>query len=236
MLTGIYTIFLLLIACAHGQEGVSAPADASLRPIAPINVEIADSVPAEYPASAIANRVEGTVSVSAVIAPSGAVVFAQADDANPLLQIAAVEATRKYTFKAHKGDAYVAVKCWAELIFSFKLPKQTGAAPGPLLIPGNLIHADTFPDSMRVSESVMRTRVVRTIEPVYPRAAMKAKAQGTVVLDLSIGQDGKVRDVQVLSGTAVLSEPMVKAVREWEFQPTNFLGKALMLKLGSAGP
>jgi protein TonB len=68
---------------------------------------------------------------------------------------------------------------------------------------------------------------VRNVVPVYPEIARVARVQGTVVLDCTIGVDGRVDDVKVLGGPALLQAAAVDAVRQWLYRPTLLNGVAV---------
>ena len=56
--------------------------------------------------------------------------------------------------------------------------------------------------------------------PEYPREAVIARQEGTVVVHFTVGDDGRVRDVEasVPSSSALLNQAAVRAVREtWRF-------------------
>ena len=60
--------------------------------------------------------------------------------------------------------------------------------------------------------------------PAYPPLAKKAGIQGTVTLHTSIGKDGRVVDVQAISGHPLLIPAAVDAVKQWEYKPTLLNG------------
>ncbi|MBW2047240.1 MAG: energy transducer TonB [Deltaproteobacteria bacterium] len=57
--------------------------------------------------------------------------------------------------------------------------------------------------------------------PPYPRRARKRGYQGTVLLKVLVGRDGRVRElrVQTSSGHSILDRAAVKAVKQWIFEP-----------------
>lgn len=69
--------------------------------------------------------------------------------------------------------------------------------------------------------------ITRRIDPTYPAASQRAGEQGTVVLNIVIGPDGKPLEVMVAksSGFAALDEAALKAARQWRFA-TNVQGLA----------
>ena len=65
-------------------------------------------------------------------------------------------------------------------------------------------------------------RLIHRVEPEYPPAAREKSIQGPVVLDVQIGGNGLVENVDVISGEPVLAQAAVRAVRQWRYQP-NFV-------------
>jgi protein TonB len=48
--------------------------------------------------------------------------------------------------------------------------------------------------------------------------------QGVVILECTVGTDGKVTDVRVLRGIPLLTEAAMDAVRQWVYEPTVLNG------------
>jgi TonB family protein len=62
--------------------------------------------------------------------------------------------------------------------------------------------------------------------PMYPEAARRARIQGVVVLECTIGKDGSVKEAKVLRGLPLgLTESAVDAVKKWQFKPSTLNGK-----------
>jgi TonB family protein len=62
--------------------------------------------------------------------------------------------------------------------------------------------------------------------PIYPEAARRARIQGVVVLECTIGKDGRVQSVKVLRGLPLgLTETAVDAVNKWKFKASTLNGK-----------
>lgn len=62
--------------------------------------------------------------------------------------------------------------------------------------------------------------------PTYPEAARRARIQGVVVLECTIGKDGSVKQTKVLRGLPLgLTENAVAAVKKWRFKPSTLNGK-----------
>jgi len=69
-------------------------------------------------------------------------------------------------------------------------------------------------------------KIVKHVEPIYPEAARQARIQGVVVVEATIGPDGKVRDAKVITSIPQLDEAALAAVRQWEYEPTMVRGVA----------
>lgn len=57
--------------------------------------------------------------------------------------------------------------------------------------------------------------------PTYPRKAVLAGVDGLVRLEATVGVNGKVEDVKVLEGDAMLAEACTDAVKRWRFYPAQ---------------
>jgi periplasmic protein TonB len=65
---------------------------------------------------------------------------------------------------------------------------------------------------------------IRDVKPVMPDIARSARVQGVVIVEITIGEDGKVRDVKVLRSIPLLDQAAIECVRQWEFTPTLLNG------------
>jgi TonB family protein len=72
-----------------------------------------------------------------------------------------------------------------------------------------------------MSEGVMEAALLNKVQPQYPEPARLMHIAGTVRLQAIIGKDGRVRDVEVLSGNPILAHAALAAVREWRYRPTE---------------
>ncbi len=69
-------------------------------------------------------------------------------------------------------------------------------------------------------------------EPEFSDLARKKKFQGTCLLELVVGADGKPRDVRVTRPLGLgLDEQAVKAVKKWEFEPARKDGQPIAVKM-----
>ena len=59
---------------------------------------------------------------------------------------------------------------------------------------------------------------VRRIQPTYPPLAQKQRIEGVVVLQLSVGANGKVNNAEFLRGNNIFRAVSLEAARRWEFR------------------
>jgi TonB family protein len=90
--------------------------------------------------------------------------------------------------------------------------------------------ASKAPRQITVSHEVMSRNLLTKAVPVYPPAAKKAKIQGTVVLSVVIGDDGNVKNIQVVSGPDELQQSSINAVRQWTYKPYLLNGDPVEVK------
>ena len=62
-------------------------------------------------------------------------------------------------------------------------------------------------------------KLVQRVEPNYPEVAKRAHLEGTVVLEVVVGKNGRVHDVRVVTGASVFDAAAVEAVNQWMYTP-----------------
>jgi TonB family protein len=72
----------------------------------------------------------------------------------------------------------------------------------------------------KVGNGVAAPALLHKLEPDYSVEARAAKVQGTVVLSVVIGTDGRASDVQLRKGVGYgLDEQALDAITQWTFKP-----------------
>src|ERR1700722_4404694 len=62
-------------------------------------------------------------------------------------------------------------------------------------------------------------RVLTKVLPVFPCEALKQHVNGAVVMQVTVGKDGLVKEVSVISGPQLLRAAFSDAVRQWTYKP-----------------
>ena len=74
----------------------------------------------------------------------------------------------------------------------------------------------------RIGHGVSAPRAIYSPDPDYSEEARKAKYQGTLVLYVVVGADGRPHDIRVTRSLGLgLDEKAIEAVRTWKFEPAQ---------------
>ena len=79
--------------------------------------------------------------------------------------------------------------------------------------------------AVRVTGPVKPPHKIRDVAPVYPEIARSARIDGTVQLEATVGQDGRVVDARVLQSVPMLDQAALDAVQQWQYEPATQNGK-----------
>lgn len=70
-------------------------------------------------------------------------------------------------------------------------------------------------------------RLIKKVNPVYPEEALKKKIAGTVIMEATIDEKGKVKNGRIIkSPDPLLSNAVMGAVKQWVYEPFIVNGKA----------
>ena len=75
------------------------------------------------------------------------------------------------------------------------------------------------PQRVRVSSGVVSGLLVKRVNPVYPPLARQARIQGVVLLQAQISKDGRIENLQLISGHPMLAPSAIEAVKQWVYRP-----------------
>jgi TonB family protein len=73
--------------------------------------------------------------------------------------------------------------------------------------------------AVRVGGKIKAPTKIKDVAPVYPAMAQSAHVAGAVIIEATIGADGKVIDAKVLRSVPMLDQAALDAVRQWEYTP-----------------
>jgi protein TonB len=68
--------------------------------------------------------------------------------------------------------------------------------------------------------------LLSSLAPTYPQRARLDNVQGVVVIDAFVG---KVTDMKMLSGSAMLVQAALDALRTWKYEPARLKGEPIAM-------
>ena len=78
--------------------------------------------------------------------------------------------------------------------------------------------------AIRMDGPAMDRRLLTRIEPIYPGEAKSEHIEGDVRLQVRVGMDGTVEDINLVSGHPKLVQAAIAAVKQWRYLPTISAG------------
>jgi protein TonB len=205
------------------------------------------SVAPTYPAEASGINAVSTVALVATIDETGRVVeIRKAREPLVLTQFGTPNQTAlRIAGEAMLRDAAGALRRWTydppakgPLSFTVSFEFRPGAdatssqsttvtPPRPTALQAGAAAGLDGLQPVRVGGGVRAPTQIRKVQPVYPPIALSARVQGIVILEATIGVDGRVADAKILRSVPLLDQAAIDAVRQWEYTPTLLNGTAV---------
>jgi protein TonB len=160
-----------------------------------------------YPDTAKKAKVSGKVVVEGTTNLAGDVVKAEAVEGPGLLKQAAVDAVKQWKYSPYIVDG-VKEPVSFTVVLNFRL-EDDGQAQKPLQL-----------------SSKEAPKVIKKVEPKYPKEAIKKGLGGKVVLEPVVDETGNVISVDVVDGIPGLNEAAAAALKQWKFKPFILNGRA----------
>ncbi len=86
----------------------------------------------------------------------------------------------------------------------------------------------TPPRRVSIASGVMQGDLLIKVAPAYPERAKQQRVQGTVVLSATIGTDGQMMELRVITSPSQdLSDAAMQAVRQWKYKPYLLNGEGV---------
>lgn len=104
--------------------------------------------------------------------------------------------------------------------------RQAAAEARPVEAPKPADEAPKAP----LSGGVLNGKALRLPVPIYPPAARNSGAQGKVVVEVTIDEQGKVIEARAVSGHSYLLQAAVQAARQARFTPALLSGQPIKVK------
>ena len=82
-------------------------------------------------------------------------------------------------------------------------------------------------ESPRATGAVLQGNAIKRVQPAYPPLAKAAKVSGSVVVEVTLDEEGNVIAARAVTGHPLLKDSAVTAARGWKFKPTTLDGTAV---------
>jgi TonB family protein len=163
----------------------------------------------KYPKAARKKKIEGQVVLEATIEPNGSVSGLSVESGDVMLADAAVDVVRDWKFEPYTQNGQP-IRVQQNLAFNFVLDRKLAQLepnlPPPFVTPQPSTSVLGVPrrlpsdgeKPLRVGGAVTAPKAIYTPDPAYNKEARKAKYQGTCLLSMIVGADGRPRDIKVV--------------------------------------
>ena len=78
---------------------------------------------------------------------------------------------------------------------------------------------------VRVAQLPVAPRKIADARPLYPEIALRARVEGTVVLEAVLDPAGRVTQLRVIRSVPTLDQAALDAVRQWRYTPSIYGGQ-----------
>lgn len=111
-------------------------------------------------------------------------------------------------------------------------PSEAPPPPAPTPTPKPVPTPEPTPvvqKMITVSTGVLQGKAIRKIQPPYPQIARQVKAAGTVPIQITISEEGRVIEASPVGGHPMLRDAARQAALQWVFSPTVLSGKPVQV-------
>ncbi len=215
---------VLLVAATALAQGPNASTPSDQNPqIDSIRLQPTEAPQPQYPETALKNNAAGHVLVQILVSETGNVEATQVVKGDAGLKDAAEGAAKGWKFKPFLRGG-IAVPAIAILNFAFE-GDVNDSSQSPAKVSVTIEDSRPMSSKVRLNQGLMERLQIRKVSPTYPEAAKKGHIQGTVVMQVIIGKEGKINDVRVISGPPELTDSAVDAARQWQYKPFLLMGR-----------
>ena len=223
---GLYLVLILSFGSSWGQEPNPSPSASSGIPDS-THLEAIKTPKPHYPDEARDKGLQGQGLIKVLVGEDGKVESTEIVSGNPILARAAADAFKKWRFKPFIRSGKP-VKVSTQLPFVFTYAGKIENFPEkPVVGPTQLPDSSGSPHSsdgsvikkIRVSSGVAQGQLLHKVEPVYPPEAKRKRIQETVLLQATIGKDGVMKELKLISGPPELVDAAIGAVQQWRYRP-----------------
>lgn len=87
--------------------------------------------------------------------------------------------------------------------------------------------ADASKPAMLTQSNLEPVQVLKRVAPVYPAIAKQRRLSGVLVVQATVGKDGKISNLELVSGPPVFRDAAFEALKQWQFRPATLNGQPI---------
>jgi TonB family protein len=99
------------------------------------------------------------------------------------------------------------------------LPAAPISAAAPATRATVIPNSTAAPRTQPPADRLVAAHLIYRVEPFYPKEALQQRVEGTVKIHATVGQDGRVKNLRVVSGPASLTSAALSAAQYWRYVP-----------------
>jgi TonB family protein len=126
--------------------------------------------------------------------------------------------------KAEYAADVATADAWMQKVLDTKKAQVQSSTAPPPPPPPPPSGPQATPTRIRVGANVQAANLITKVDPVYPPLAMQARISGQVRFTVTIGKDGSIQNIQLVSGHPLLVAAAKDAVQQYVYKPTLLNG------------
>lgn len=241
----VVTFLAMLAACltvTFAQDGVLTTKPPSSRPrkirvsmVVMLAMVERKALPV-YPDEAMTKGIQGDAIFKIDTDETGRIVSAVPLDGDPLLVAASVDAMRDFRFRPYLLNG-IPISVETVLGFHFSVQKRADGINGhveclqPASAPAEIKNRPEFRTGSETDKGVLVLNAQKLSGPEPKLPPELAGKSGSVYLTITIGENGKIQDVQVIGGDESFIGPVVDAVKQEVYEPRLVDGKPSVARI-----
>lgn len=103
--------------------------------------------------------------------------------------------------------------------------KKEAATPNIIKENPRALALDSGFKPIKVGGNILQPRLIKRADPVYPALAKDARVSGTVIIQVTVDEEGLVKDIETVQWNPFLNEAAEEAVKQWVYTPTLLNGE-----------
>ena len=194
---------------------------------------LASSNPNSFTVTNLNQRIERGRSAQAAAAAAAEVAAATAAAQGQQQAAAATEAPEPETPAPTPEPASDLASALTPTAPATPVPEPAAPATSPTTTTTTTTTRPAATTAATAMPEVRDARLLTRVEPEYPREAIRARQEGWVEVEFTVGRDGSVSNVQVVAGrpVRVFDRAAIRAMQDWRFEPRMENGEPVASRL-----